>query len=147
MFDLVFRNQTTRKTFGQAFFTLLLKAALGVLKPKGVVEVSVSLIGPARSRALNKKWRKKDAPTDVLSFPLGDTHIPQYNEGITGDIVLCLAVCRSKAREAGMSERAYVAWAFVHGVLHLAGYDHEKSPAAEKKMFAVEKKILKKLSL
>ena len=71
--------------------------------------------GVAESKELNRKYRAKNRPTNVLSFP--------YGAG-SGDVVLCHPVIRSEARAQEKSLRAHYAHLVVHGVLHLRGYDH-----------------------
>jgi probable rRNA maturation factor len=109
-------------------------AALG--RRKG--EITLRLVGPAESRALNRRFRKKDKPTNVLSFPYDDP-------GMLGDVVICGAVVRREAREQGKRAEAHWAHMVVHGVLHLLGFDHIR-PADAKVMERRERAILARLS-
>ena len=144
MLDLLFRNSTSKKAYSRAFFEAVLTRAVKVAKLQGTVAVSVSLVGPVKMRSLNKKYRHVDKPTDVLSFPLYEKLPKRYTTIDLGDIFICQAVVIQKAKEEGMPEREYLAWAAVHGFLHLTGYDHERSAKEEKKMSALERKILTK---
>ena len=72
-------------------------------------------MGRAEGRRLNSNYRRKDYPTNVLSFPYGNG---------SGDVVLCHPVIAKEARAQGKSLRAHYAHLVVHGVLHLRGYDH-----------------------
>jgi probable rRNA maturation factor len=81
-------------------------------------EVSVAFVGDARIRALNSTYRRKDAPTDVLSFPCGDA-------AFLGDIVIAAGVARRQARSAGHAFGVEARVLALHGLLHLLGYDHE----------------------
>jgi probable rRNA maturation factor len=90
----------------------------GIAPAKARGEVSVALVGAARIRALNRRYRGKDAPTDVLSFP-GDA------PGFLGDIVIAAEVARRQADEAGHALGTEVRVLALHGLLHLLGYDHE----------------------
>lgn len=147
MLDLVFRNTTGGRAFGRKYFEEALRAAIKAARlPYRTIEVSVSLVGPAKMRALNKKYRHKDAPTDVLSFPLGERYGKGYTIFTAGDLFLCLSYAKTKAADQGIPFKEYVAWMTVHGFLHLIGYDHERSKKAEQKMSAMETKILKKLA-
>jgi probable rRNA maturation factor len=83
----------------------------------------VRIVGVREGRALNNKFRRKNEPTNVLSFPYGNGR---------GDIVLCDPVIRREAREQGKSLRAHYAHLVVHGVLHLQGYDHAKKRDARR---------------
>jgi probable rRNA maturation factor len=84
-------------------------------------EIGVSVVGAAESRRLNARYRGKDKPTNVLSFP-----VPQLPvKGPLGDLVICPQVLRAEAREQKKTLRAHWAHLVVHGALHLIGYDHE----------------------
>jgi probable rRNA maturation factor len=86
--------------------------------------VSIALVSDTRIRALNLKYRRKDMPTDVLSFPSNpESRIPNP---FLGDIVIALGVARRQAREAGHTELAELKVLALHGLLHLLGYDHER---------------------
>jgi len=98
----------------------------------------VRIVGPAESRRLNRRFRKKDKPTNVLSFPYDDP-------GVLGDVVICAAVVEREAREQGKRSKAHWAHMVVHGVLHLRGYDHMR-PADARVMEGRERAILARLS-
>ena len=104
------------------------RAALGARR--GAVELAVRLVPPAESRRLNRHYRGKDAPTNVLSFPASVD--PAVRPRPLGDVVICPAVLKREAREQGKSERAHWAHLLVHGVLHLVGYDHEADGDAQR---------------
>jgi probable rRNA maturation factor len=93
-------------------------------------ELSVLLAGRSRSRALNARYRGRDHATNVLSFPAG-THVGERGR-ILGELVICPAVLRCEARAQGKSARAHWAHLVVHGALHLIGYDHTRSAAAQR---------------
>ena len=101
------------------------------------IEISVRLTADEEVRALNAKWRGKDKPTNVLSFPLAEEYeLTDENiagrELLLGDIVLARGVCLSEAREKGVSVEDHAAHLVVHGTLHLLGYDHrDDAEAAE----------------
>ncbi|MGE5562130.1 MAG: rRNA maturation RNase YbeY [Bacillota bacterium] len=101
------------------------------------VEISVSLSGDEQVRALNARWRGKDKPTNVLSFPMADERdLGRANvsgaELLLGDIILARGVCEAEAADKGISVEAHATHLVVHGTLHLLGYDHhEDSEAAE----------------
>lgn len=80
--------------------------------------VAVAIVPDARVRALNRQYRRKDAATDVLSFPSGE-------RGFLGDVVIASGVARRQAREAGHSLHTELRVLALHGLLHLLGYDHE----------------------
>ena len=84
----------------------------------------------AESRRLNARYRGRDRPTNVLSFPA--ERIPGAPAQPLGDLVICPAVLRAEARLQGKSLRAHWAHLIVHGTLHLLGYDHEDSGEAQR---------------
>ena len=102
--------------------------------------LTLRIVGSPESRSLNRTWRGKDKPTNVLSFPAGD--VPAGGGGAPlGDIAICVPVVLREAREQGKLRTAHWAHMVVHGVLHLLGYDHVK-PRDAKLMEAREVEIL-----
>lgn len=81
--------------------------------------VTVAIVADAGVRTLNRRYRRVDRPTDVLSFPAGE-------RGRLGDIVIAAGVARRQARAAGHSVQAELRVLALHGLLHLLGYDHER---------------------
>ena len=93
-------------------------------------ELGVRVVGPAESRRLNARYRGKDKPTNVLSFPA--VEMPAGPERPLGDLVICPDVLRVEARAQRKSLRAHWAHLVVHGTLHLVGYDHEDCADADR---------------
>jgi probable rRNA maturation factor len=104
----------------------------------------VSLVGAARSRSLNARYRGRDHATNVLSFPAPPAGAGRA--GLLGDLVICPAVLRAEARAQHKSARAHWAHLVVHGVLHLAGYDHERADQA-RRMEGREVRVLRGLGI
>ena len=97
--------------------------------------------------ALNRDWRQRDKPTNVLSFPMleRDDLLALEPEGppeLLGDIALAHETCAREAAEKGVALEDHAAHLIVHGLLHLAGYDHELSEADAEAMEALETKAL-----
>jgi probable rRNA maturation factor len=110
-------------------------AATATLRAEGRTGATVAILltADARLQALNRAFRGKDAPTNVLSFTgTGDN---------LGDIALALGVCAREAAEQGKTLAAHLQHLTAHGVLHLLGYDHETDAQAEV-MEARERQIL-----
>lgn len=84
--------------------------------------VVLRVVNARESRTLNRNWRGKDKPTNVLSFPAG--HVIADGMRELGDIVICKQVVAAEAREQGKALSAHWAHMVVHGMLHLLGYDH-----------------------
>jgi probable rRNA maturation factor len=104
--------------------------------------ISIRVVGAARSRTLNARYRNKDRPTNVLSFG-GAGRMPDGSTDL-GELVLCAPVVAREASSQGKSEAAHWAHLTVHGVLHLLGFDHE-GPREARKMEAMEIQILDRL--
>ena len=97
------------------------------------VEISVLLTSDAQVRELNAKWRGKDRPTNVLSFPLSDAGELEAGDGpelMLGDLVLARGVCAAEADEKQVALEDHAAHLMVHGTLHLLGYDHRNDDTA-----------------
>jgi probable rRNA maturation factor len=114
-------------------------------------ELTIRVVGAAESRRLNRTWRGKDQPTNVLSFSAPSLTLPRVRGRVgwgqeIGDLAICAPVVAREAREQGKQPSAHWAHMVVHGVLHLLGYDHENDRDAER-MEARETKILAQLGM
>jgi probable rRNA maturation factor len=106
-------------------------------------ELGVRVVGPRESRRLNARYRGRDKPTNVLSFPAPE--LPAGSDQLPlGDLVICPDVLRAEAREQHKSLRAHWAHLVVHGTLHLVGYDH-LHPAEASRMERREISVLRRL--
>lgn len=107
------------------------------------VEISLLLTKDAHIRELNKLYRNQDRPTNVLSFSADDRDAPRPSGApvLLGDIVFGCGVIAEEARRHEKSFSDHICHLAVHGILHLAGYDHETGPEAEE-MRALETDIL-----
>ena len=111
-------------------------------------EVSVTFCDDAHIRTLNAEYRKKDAPTDVLSFPIyekGETYSTPDTPVLLGDVVISLERAKEQGEKIGNTLAEEVSFLTVHSTLHLLGYDHETSQEDEDDMFARQKKIVKEI--
>lgn len=117
------------------------------------VEISVKLTGDEEVRVLNRDYRGKDKPTNVLSFPMTDPAVfDSVADGddielLLGDIVLAHGVCAAEAAERGIAFESHAAHLLVHGILHLLGYDHETGDEDAEAMEAVERAALAALGI
>ena len=102
---------------------------------KKASELSIALVGQSRIRELNKRYRGKNRVTDVLAFP--------NNEFGLGEIVICLREVKKNAKRFSSTFEKELARVLIHGILHLLGYDHEKSNAQAKKMEGKQNYYLK----
>jgi probable rRNA maturation factor len=115
--------------------------------------VSLVLADDAEVQALNKQWRAKDAPTNVLSFPMLSREEVLHaardggHEGMLGDVILAHGVCQREAADKGATLEDHAAHLIVHGLLHLAGYDHVAGDDEATAMEALETKALALMGL
>ena len=107
-------------------------------------ELSLWLTGDPSIRELNRAFRRKDRATDVLSFPQLDAayreggELEAYHQTIRpalGDVVISVDTARRQASRLGISTESRLRTLLIHGVLHLLGYDHERSRAEARRMF------------
>ena len=96
-------------------------------------------------RTLNRRYRRKDRTTDVLSFPFREGPYPDVSGLALGDIVISLPAAERQAREAGDPLQRELDRLLVHGLLHLLGYDHEQGEVKARKMQTRERQLLEKL--
>jgi probable rRNA maturation factor len=125
---------STRQLWGWA------AAALAPLRRSTVV--SVRVVGRARSRSLNRHYRHKDHATNVLSFDGAGT--APDGRCFLGELVICAPIVAREARAQGKTLESHWAHMLVHGVLHLKGFDHERTADA-RKMASREIQILDRL--
>ena len=115
------------------------------------VEISVRLTSDDHVRALNSEWRRKDKPTNVLSFPMAELYEYQdetfaEKELLLGDIILARGVCEAEAADKHVDVEDHATHLIVHGTLHLLGYDHQgEAEAAD--MEAREVRALARLGI
>ncbi|MEN8175169.1 MAG: rRNA maturation RNase YbeY [Pseudomonadota bacterium] len=106
---------------------------------RGDVELVIRIVDAAESRELNRNYRHRDRPTNVLSFPFEAP--PEVVSDLLGDLVICAPVVVREAAEQGKALEAHWAHMVVHGVLHLMGHEHQNDREAAA-MEDRERKIL-----
>lgn len=158
----------TSSAQGRPFLPTLKRDAVAALRILGLEDHELSLLvcDDAAIQRLNRDYRRKDKPTDVLSFPQkdetdgeaegcgrsgspsrpakrGEKEAPAEPDFpfLLGDIVISLPTAERQARALGQSSGERLRTLMVHGLFHLVGYDHERSPAEARRMFACERKM------
>lgn len=123
----------------------LKRAAEQILKilEREQAELSLVLVGNREMQKLNARYRNKNEPTDVLSFPLGGALVA--GREWLGDVVISLEKARAQARARKKTLEREVRDLLIHGILHLLGYDHERSAREARVMRAMEKKVSRAL--
>ncbi len=120
---------------------------LPTLKLRQASEVSLIFTTDAEIKALNKRWRGKNKPTDVLSFSAQEGESMPGLENTLGDIVISVDRAKAQAAEFGHAFADEILVLFVHGVMHLMGHDHERGPAEARKQADAEMKLLEKIGV
>ena len=112
------------------------KVARAALRYEGVRggELSILVTHDAAIRKLNKKWRRIDAPTNVLSFP-------GAGGDVIGDVIVSVDYCRRQGKETGAGFQYTFFYYLVHGILHLLGHDHLR-PLESERMYTATERIL-----
>ena len=116
------------------------------------LSVSLLFTSDAQVHELNREWRQRDKPTNVLSFPMlgRDELLGEAREGppvLLGDIALAYETCACEAEEKGVALDHHAAHLIIHGLLHLAGHDHVNSDEEAEAMEALEICALAKLGI
>jgi len=112
------------------------------LQTENEMELTIRIVDEAESQALNREYRDKDKPTNVLSFPFEAPEFVEIN--LLGDLVICAPVVEHEAKEQSKSLESHWAHMVIHGTLHLQGYDHVQEADAEQ-MEGLEISILNDL--
>lgn len=134
---VVSRNQFVKWTLAirrQLLTQLPVKKAKILREARDLIIVFVDR---AEGRKLNKNFRGKNYATDILSFS-------QVEQGSLGELVFCAPVLAKQAREHKLSLKDETLYLYIHGLLHLLGYDHEKSAAQARAMFKIQDQIFSK---
>ncbi len=143
--EFYFSNQTTDENEDiELLFNSVLLHCLDFMGLKDkMLALSTTLVNTEQIHKINKEYRNIDRPTDVISFAYDDDKT-ELNDEIDdlGEIVICLDVARIQAKEFNHKVERELAFLFIHGFLHLLGYDHMKGKKEEEEMFSLQNDIL-----
>jgi len=118
-------------------------AAILELVDRADAELSLVLIGNREMQRLNAGYRRKDYPTDVLSFPVEGEMPAEIS--LLGEVIISVEKAAEQARERGRGVEKEMVTLLIHGIVHLMGYDHERSAKDARAMTKVEKRIQRQL--
>lgn len=149
---IYFENMQDKLPVNYKLKILMRRAVVAALEYEGIrrdAEVSITFTDDAEMRKLNRLYRSIDRPTDVLSFPLEDdaTNLGGNEALVLGDIVISLERAKAQAYKYGHNYEREVAFLCVHSVLHLLGYDHERSGEDDIDMRRRQSEIVESLGL
>jgi len=123
----------TEKEIDKSLIKKICEKVLEKEKAKGDIEIFI--VGPARIRKINKKYRGKNKATDILSFEekkfLFEEKISEFKKNKLGDLIICPRRIKKEAKREGIEFEKMLIRVLIHGVLHLLGYDHQKEKEAE----------------
>jgi rRNA maturation RNase YbeY len=136
------RSQLRRARLDQSRIARLGQAILSSVGEK-TAELCVMLIGDRSMRRLNRQYRKKDRTTDVLAFSMRGGPCP--SSALIGDVVISVPTAAKQAGQLGRSLDKELTVLLVHGILHLCGYDHERSKRDAQRMQQREQWVLRRL--
>ncbi len=122
----------------------ILRRIHAMVEALGLVDVEVSflLTDDARIHALNKAYRKKDRPTDVLAFAMQEGEFSELSGGVLGDVIVSVPTARRQAKERRVTLLEEVTMLLAHGLLHLLGWDH-RTAAEDRRMRAETERLCK----
>ena len=151
--EMSYYNDTEVSIYDEEYFINLSKVIFNHLKLDGYFIYDINLVSLEEIHRLNREFRNIDRPTDVISFAFEDA-VEGENKIIhssnmprtLGEIFICVDVAKRQAKEYQHSFEREMAFLFVHGLLHLLGYDHIKEED-EKVMFKLQDEIMEILSL
>ncbi len=136
--EILIYNQTRRKIPRERILRVV-SETLEFLKLKQPVELAVLIVGKETMKRLNKFWRGKNRAADELSFGLNSRQTPKFAKDFGNVLILGEIVINAEK----ISDPELLRKILVHGLLHLLGYDHEKSERSARRMENLEEKILK----
>ncbi|WP_339020406.1 rRNA maturation RNase YbeY [Spiroplasma endosymbiont of Atherix ibis] len=146
MNDLLEFNYETKKSLKEYenLFRNLLVSAKKILHINKNLSLSVNYINEIKSKEINKQYREKEYVGDVISFPINDEFgiYEQLDFKEVGDIFITFSEAQNKAKKYNHTIIEEMAWLFVHGLLHILGFDHETNEQEAKEMFKLTDDIL-----
>jgi probable rRNA maturation factor len=136
------RSRLRRARFDRSRLVRLAQTILSSVGEK-TADLGVMLIGDRSMRRLNRQYRKKDRTTDVLAFSMREG--PGPSSVLIGDVVISVPTAAKQAGQAGRSLDEELTVLLIHGILHLCGYDHERSKRDARRMQEREQWVLRRL--
>jgi probable rRNA maturation factor len=137
------QSQVRRVTFNQAGLARLARAILSNVG-EASAELGILFVGDQRMRGLNHRYRGKDRTTDVLAFSMRGG--PHSSSHLLGDVVIAVPTAARQAKQGHRSLDEELTVLLVHGILHLCGYDHERSEKEARRMHRRERMILRSIA-
>ena len=128
---ILMNNRQRRHRFGNRQLKKVAERILNALECPEGSELSVSIVGDRSIRVINRDYLDKDRPTNVISFSLQEGDCSGINPLVLGDVLISADTAAREAQEGGIEFFERLSFLLLHGILHLCGYDHERSGEAE----------------
>ena len=142
--EISLSNRQKRVAIDPAKLRRAAKKILSVLGCKDA-EISIVIVDDTEITRLNRRYFRREGPTNVISFPLQEGKPGDVKTPLLGDVVISADTAARHARAAGIRTGDEILFLLVHGVLHLVGYDHEGPTAERREMEAKEREIFREL--
>lgn len=104
-------------------------------------ELSVLLVNDVQIQELNREYLHRNKPTNVLAFPMRQGEFPTLHPNLLGDLVISVETARRQSNRFGLSEMETIVLLMIHGILHLLGYEHERTKQGARKMTLKQKEL------
>ena len=105
-------------------------------------ELSILLVDDIQIRDLNRRYLRRDKPTNVLSFPMKEGEFSILHPQLLGDLVISVETAKRQSNRFGLDEMEMVSLLMIHGILHLIGYEHERTKKGAREMTIKQKELL-----
>jgi len=106
-------------------------------------ELSLLLVDDAQIQELNRQYLRRDKPTNVLAFSMGEGEFAALHPNLLGDLVISVETARRQSNRSGLNEIEMVILLMIHGILHLMGYEHEGTKKGARAMAVKQKELLR----
>ena len=142
--DVLIDNRQSKYKISQKNLKEKTKAILDALDcPEG--ELSILLLDDPQIAVLNKTYLKREGPTNVIAFPMREGEFGEVTPNLLGDVVISLETTAKESKVAGIPMEERLLELTIHGILHLFGYDHEKSEKEARRMEQKSRQLAKQL--
>jgi probable rRNA maturation factor len=139
--EILIENQQSLRAISSECLKKTATAILNALDcPDG--ELSLLIVDDAKIALLNQQYRERSGPTNVLSFPMNEGAFSEIMPHLLGDVVISVETCEREAQSTGTSVDQHFNELLIHGILHLFGYDHERSEEEDRRMRAKSDDLL-----
>jgi len=109
-------------------------------------ELSLLLVNDVQIQALNRRYLRRDKPTNVLAFPMREGEFSALHPHLLGDLVVSVETARRQMKRFGLDEMKMVTLLMIHGILHLVGYEHEGSSKGAREMAIKQKELFRAIA-